>query len=259
MNSYYIFLAIILVLMSVRNIRMFQNYKKEKNFINAYSALLKDEENAYENMKEYYQNEKVDYLLNKSKVLLAYAALNNSEDANDYLNDLNFEPLFTKKGAYDKDLTSRNLDAFIWTSMLIAKAKKENKIEIIEKVNEAMIKLDDILNRQVEYKVFKGCIAYGLDQKNEDYDFLKKLIEGEYSGLIYDKRMIGIFKRIAAVYLIKNNEELDDYTKNDIKEFGKTLVGKKIIDAIDLDEEYKISLTDSVNEEEKKENTEENK
>ena len=86
------------------------------------------------------------------------------------------------------------------------------------KVDEKVREYHDVLNNYVEYHLYLGYMKALDNQKEGDYTFLKDLINGEYSSYLYEKRLIGLYKREASLFLFLN-DDLDDELRMKLREF----------------------------------------
>ena len=77
------------------------------------------------------------------------------------------------------------------------------------------------------------------NQKEGDYTFLKDLINGEYSSYLYEKRLIGLYKREASLFLCLNDDLDDEFWKQDLKHFYETKIGKHLIENLTIEEKVK--------------------
>ena len=84
-------------------------------------------------------------------------------------------------------------------------------------------------------------VVDALEEKEEKgIPFFKELNYGTYSGLYYDKRLVGMYKRIAAFFLSEAGEELDDFLKEDLSAFAESSVGHLLMSDLGVCEKYHV-------------------
>ena len=107
------------------------------------------------------------------------------------------------------------------------------------KVDEKVREYHDVLNNYVEYHLYLGYMKALDNQKEGDYTFLKDLINGEYSSYLYEKRLIGLYKREASLFLFLNDDLDNGLWKQDWKHFYETKIGKHLIENLTVEEKVK--------------------
>ena len=237
-NIFYWLLAVIAIGITINNFMKVKTFKREREFVNVYSKVLNESEDAYDAVIKYVNEEKEAYLKNKARVIEVYEKLLKNEDVEELIQEIDFEPLFKVKGRFDAKHANRNGDIFVWLALVFAKANKLKKTEVINKLYEKLVPYDELLNNSLEYKLCKAYTAALLNKEGEDYDFLKKLLDGDYAGMVYEQRLIGLYKRIAASYLVFKDEKIDEYFDNDLRDFGTHLVGKALLTDLNLMDKY---------------------
>lgn len=237
-NIFYWLLAVIAIGITISNFMKMKTFKREREFVNVYSKVLNDTDDSYDAVINYVNEEKELHLKNKGKVIETYVKLKRNEDVTNVIDSMNFESLFKVKGRYDAKHTNRNGDVFVWLALVFAKAYSQKKTDIIEKIYEKFLPYEELLSNNLEYKLFKGYTAALLNKDGEDYDFLKKLLDGDYAGMVYEQRLIGLYKRIASSYLVFKGEKIDEYFDNDLREFGTHLLGRALLTDLGLIDKY---------------------
>lgn len=237
-NIFYIALIIFAIALTVKNIIEMKKIKREQAFVQVYTKVLKQEEGAKDSLLNYIATEQLDYLVQKAKILLIYQLMIENEEPVDVVEQINFEPLFYSKGKYDAKLAEKNSDVFVWLSMLYAKARMLSMFDVIDKLSEKLTKYDENLSNQLEYKLYKGVCSCIQEKNDENSKFLSDLLEGEYEGLVYERKLIGLYKRIAATYLVFLGDTVDEYFENDLHSFAETLVGKCIMKDLEIYDKY---------------------
>lgn len=237
-NIFYWLLAVVAIGITISNFMKMKTFKREREFVNVYSKVLNDTDDSYDAVINYVNEEKELHLKNKGKVIETYVKLKRNEDVTDVIDSMNFESLFKVKGRYDAKHANRNGDVFVWLALVFAKANNQKKTDIIEKIYEKFLPYDELLSNSLEYKLFKGYTAALLNKGGEDYDFLKKLLDGDYAGMVYEQRLIGLYKRIASSYLVFKGEKIDEYFDNDLRDFGTHLLGRALLTDLKLMDKY---------------------
>lgn len=237
-NVFYWALGVFAIGLTIKNVISIKNMNREREFANTYSKSLRQDEDAYEAISNYVEVEKLDYLKNKARFVLIYEKLAKGEDVTSVIDDINIDPLFKEKGSFKAKLANRNSDVFVWLALIVAKAKSLSMLEVIDKLQEKISAFDLYLKNQLEYRLFKGVVSAAKGLKDEDSEFLMKLINGDYAGMVYEKRLVGLYKRIAASYLVYTGETIDEYYDNDLHGFGETLVGKCLMNDLGILDKY---------------------
>ena len=237
-NIFYWLLAVVAIGITISNFMKMRTYNREKKFVETYSKALKKEKDAYEAVQQYVEEEKEQNLKNKARVIQIYEMLSRGEDVDNIIESIDFEPIFKTKGRFDAKLANRNGDLYVWLALVYARTNALKKKEVIEKLAKKLEPYNELLNNNLEYQLSKGYTSALIDKKNENYGFLNKLLEGDYAGMVYEKRLIGLYKRLAASFLAKNSDEIDEYYANDLKQFAGTLVGKTLLNELGIYDKY---------------------
>ena len=237
-NIIYWVLGVFALAITINNFRNLKNLNRERTFQQIYVDVLKQEEGSTETINNYVAEEKLGYLKNKAMVLQMYQMLINGEDVDKEIEEINFNPIFKDKNKFVPKQANRNSDIFIWLLILYAKAKQINKEEIIDKLVKKMELFDEYFENQLEYQLYKAGTALLKDKDGEDIQFLYDLINGEYAGMVYEKRLIGLYKRFASCLLAYKDKEFDEFFKQDLHSFANTLVGKVFMQDLGIYDKY---------------------
>lgn len=242
---------------------MYKRIKLNKNYVNTFNTIFKeDNENAYQDIARYVDEVDNIEFKNKGRIFKLFFELKEGYNYENTLTELDFKELFYEKDKVDNQKIGYNSDTFVWLVVLLAKAYKCEKMDVIDALMDKMQVHEEILKNRVEYQL---CLSTAKSLKKEDdlgIEFLKKLIEGEYADYQYDTRLIGIYKKIATALLAFDSQELDDYEKNDVKLLCNSLVGTFILQDLGLFEEYstmELNLDENINEEKASEEVSEEK
>lgn len=266
-NMLYVLLIVIVIALTVRNVLQVRKIRHEGTFVNIYSKVLKRDLNAYEEVKNYVSQEKDEALKNKARLLLIYEMMLNNEDPMDEVEETNLDYLFTIKGIYNPKLAKRNSDVFIWLALVFAKARSTSMFDVIGALTNKINQYEKHFETQLEYHLFRGICSAIAERNDVDSAFLGKLLNGDYVEMTYDQKLIGLYKRIAACYLVYLGDVVDEYFENDLHKFASTSIGRCLMSDLEIIEKYPPMNDDEVdgniktvnNEEEKVEVVEDNK
>lgn len=254
-SMWFIVMIAVLAFILFTNFKMIKRYKNNKKYISCYQDIFHEAEGAYANLKEYMETEKNPCFVEKARIIRLYHELNNKYDYSESIEKLDIKKIFTRKGVVNNEEISINSDSFIFIILDMAKAYKTGEYKVI----------DELLNKfdakdydyRLEYQELKALDDALNKRGDKGNTFFKSLLNGEYTNYVYDKNMIGLFKRIAAALLDYNVEEFDEFFKQDLSKFAETLIGKSIMSDIGIYDKYKV--LENKTEENKEEVKEENK
>ncbi len=85
------------------------------------------------------------------------------------------------------------------------------------------------MDNRLEYALTEALHKSFKQTDDKGVTFYKDVMEGNTFKLVHDKQLIGIYKRIIACMLDINGEEFDDFYKDDLKEFARTLIGSSFM------------------------------
>lgn len=224
---------------SVKNITLIKRYKHNKKYIACYQNVFHEKENCKDDLDLYIESEKSDEYKNKAKIIKLYYELNNGLDFKDTINDIDFKAIYYSKGVVDKNQLKYNSDSIIFMMMCFAKAYEVNSKDAIElfcKKTEEYKELEIAL----EYNELLALAKALTNTDDKGSAFLRNILDGAYTEFLYDKNMIGLYKRIAASTLIFNMEEVDEYFRNDLHSFANTFVGEHFLKSLGLFDIYKV-------------------
>lgn len=237
-NIFFWILGVFALGITINNFRNLKNLNRERLFQQIYVDVLKQEEGSTETINNYVAEEKLGYLKNKAMALQIYQMLINGEDPSQVIEEINFNPIFKEKGNFVPKKANRNSDIFIWLLIVFAKAKQLNKEDVVEKLYKKMEAFDEFFENQVEYQLYKSSTALMNNKDGEEIEFLTRLLDGDYSGMVYEKKLIGLYKRFAACVLASKEKEFDEFFRNDLHSFASTLVGRVYMQDLGIYEKY---------------------
>lgn len=252
-------LIVLTVMMSINNFKKVGQYRKDKTYIDIYTKILKNEDNAYDELVGYINNETDICLKAKSNLIKIYEDLDkNSDLVLQEIDDCNFmHDVFFEKDAFSKDRVLTNSEVFIWLILILSKARKQSMVDVMNKLNEKVRVYENELSEFVEYKTYESAYTTLLEKGIDGIKFLKTLLNGEYSNYKYDKNLIGIFKKIAASLLAYSGEPLEEGDELLISDFATTLIGNRFTSDLEIYDKYhKEEATDDSTTKEEIENKE---
>ena len=218
------------IYLAYKNTNNLLRYRKEKAYVTLYSDLLKNVEGAVERIDDYVEKTTDAEYKAKAQVIQLYAALTkDNQRIKECLDKLDYYDILFKGNAFDASKAVANSDSFIWTIMIIARARQLSMPDVVIDVYERLAKYEEDLQYFVEYQTVKGAYECLMEKNGEGVGFLKKLIVGDYEGYRYDKRLIGIYKRMGATMLTYVLEPIDDDYRQDLFAFAETLLGKSLM------------------------------
>ena len=238
-----IFLVVLIVLtvvMSINNFKKVGQYRKDKTYIDIYTKILKNEDNAYDELVSYIDGESDACLKAKSNLIKIYEDLDkNSDLVLSEIEESNFmHDIFFEKDVFSKDRVLLNSEVFIWLVLILSKARKQSMVDVMNKLNEKVSAYENELSDFVEYQVYKSAYMTLLEKGVEGINFLKTLLNGEYSNYKYDKNLIGIFKKVAASLLAYADEPLEEGDESLISDFTTTLIGHRFTTDLEIYDKY---------------------
>lgn len=244
----FVVMLLILIYVFYRNYKLIGRYTHDKKFIEAYRSLLNQEENAYEKLSTYCDEETSLDLKNKGLLLKLYCEINEDKNYLDTLKQLNLKNIFYKDNKFSNALVSTNIDTFIWVNILLAKARNKSKFDVLNTLNEQLFSIPELDNR-LEYNLSKALYNCLNEKEDGGIKFMSDLLEGNYIEYQYDKKLIALYKRFAAASLAYSGELIEDYFKQDLSDFSNSQLGYMFMEALDIYDKYHL--------ESKEENTEE--
>ncbi len=253
----YIIITVLLVSTMIKNFILFKRYKHNKEYIECYKDLLKNNENSLERINNYIENENSNEFKNKGRILKLYQELISGLDYSETLNELSVKDIFyDKNGTLKKDLINFNSDSFLFIMLVLSKAHQMNKDELIDALTNKVLEVKG-LEDHLEVKEVIALNNALLSKDDKGVALLNSFLDGTYTEYVYDKNMIGLFKRIAISTLAYLNEPFDEFFIDDIKDFVKTLIGKEYTSNLGIYDKYHVE--EVVEEEKVEEVKEENK
>lgn len=231
-------MSIVLVYVGIKNFKLIKRYKQNKEYISIYQSVLNNEENSYNLVKNFIENEKTQEFKNKGKIIKLYSELCNDIDSFGTIDDIDLNSIFCKKGQVDKEMTNLNVDSFVFIALAIAKAFEKKKEDVIVKIIDKLKGVEG-LKTHLEYNTIISFANSLLSIEDKGIPMMRSLLEGTYTDYVYEKNMIGLFKRIASTTLAYNNLDFEEYFKQDLYNFAQSLIGEKLLQSLGMYETYK--------------------
>lgn len=242
----YLLLFAMLIFICVKNFSLLKRYKFNKKYIECYRTVLNNDENVYEYVSDYINSVNKEEYLNKTKVLKLFVEVKNGLDYKETLNSLDLRKIYYDGNKFDRNLVVYNSDTFVFIMMVMIKAYARLELEVIITLNEKIKELTDLVT-QLEYQEVLAVGDALLLKNDNGIEILNCLLNGEYTKYRYDKNMIGIYKRIAAAILSFLSQEISDYDKEDLGTFGKSLIGKEVLNDLKIYDKFVKNEEESVN------------
>ncbi|MDO4499802.1 MAG: hypothetical protein Q4B60_00865 [Erysipelotrichaceae bacterium] len=245
-------LIILVVIMLFNNMKRAKTVRRDQEYVNIYSKLLRNEEGAAEELDKYIENETDNQIKNKALIVKIYQDLTDGIGVDETLKSLDIRTVYGVNGKITKESVLANSESFIWALMVIAKTKNLENMEVLKTFYGKYKELEEELKSFVEYQVIKSayeCIT-GDDTGKE---FLTKLLNAEYAEYFYDKNLVGMYKDIAASILVMTGEEMDEFGNENLKVFATKQVGSRIMTNLGVIDKFLTVEEETVEEEEKEE------
>lgn len=247
----FIGLGSVLLYLAYRNIVMYKRIKLNKTYVNLFNEIFKeDNENAYVQVVNYInETENVEFK-NKGRIFQLYLALKENLPYEECLNALDFKELFYTNDKPDARKAGFNSDTFVWVIATMVKAYSKGHIDVIDELVAKLSIHQDLLNQYVEYTLVTNVAKCLKGEEERGVEFMSNLINGNYNEYKYDPRLIGFYKKMATTFLAYSGQELDEYQKEDIRNFATSLIGNFILHDLNLYDEYYVEYSDLENSEE---------
>ncbi len=252
MNSLFlIILVVITIFMTANNFKRMKQYRKDKTYIELYTKVLKETEGSYDELVAYINSEEDVCLKAKSKLIKLYEDIRLNNNVDELLQEDFVKDIFYVNDSFSKEKANLNSEVFIWYILLLSRCRTLSLIDVMDKLYEKVNLHKDDLSSVVEYQCFLSAYDVLLEKGSEGFDFLKKLLSGDYTEYSYDKNLIGIYKKVAACLLCYAGEIVDESDELLIKDFTTTLIGNRFTKDLDIYDKYvpKEEVVEEVKEE----------
>lgn len=240
-----------LIFISYKNITLIKRYKHNKEYIESYKNVLEDSENAHNIISNYIESETSLEYKNRAKIIKLYCELNKNIDYVETLNDIDLKPIYFNKDKYDNKLVNLNSDSFVFIILSIAKAYECGKNDVGNVLVEKLKAIPE-LERRLEYQEVIVFFDVLTKSSKDGIKFMNDVLNGSYTEYIYEKNLIGLYKRIASSTLAFKKQDIDEYFINDLHKFSKSKIGASILMSLGIYEKYK-PLEDDVVEDKQEE------
>lgn len=246
MNNFIIIILLALIFMYslFMNFKLIKRYSSNKEYVECYKAMNYKDEGCKERIEKFINETKTDLFKNKARVLLLCCRLDDKQDYGDILNELDLRSVFYVKNKFSAKETDLNSDIFIWVIEAMIKAKKNKDKKLIEGLYAKFNGCDE-LESYAEFRTVSAVKNALLDKS--DIKWFHDLLDGEYTDYKYDKKLIGIYKRISSCMCAYFKESIDEYFVSDLGKFKNTMIGANIMKDLGIYDKYH-------DEEDKKEN-----
>lgn len=234
----FVILAVAMTFVIYRNFGMVKRMKHNNFYIDCYKSMLKEEDGALDLINKTIDEEPSSEFKNKLRVFKVYAEL--GKTLNSSVDELDMNEIFYTKGQLDKNKVNMNTDTYVWIYLLMAKARNLSRFDVLDKVIEKTLAMHEMENR-MEYKLAEALGHSFKQTEDGGMTFFNDIMEGNTYKLLHDKQLIGIYKRVAACMLDISGESFDDFYKDDLKEFARTLIGAAFMKNVGVYDKYKPS------------------
>ena len=235
-NIYIILLSLFTIFILIKTRSNNKTLKKDRYYIQTYQKILKKEDGAKEALDTFIEEEKDDSVKNKALIVKAYQIAEDKGDIKEALEAIDFDKVFLDKEKFSKQKITNNSDMFVWLILLVS-ALKDDK-SLLDELYNKVTKYDEYLNKFVEYILFKSTYMSVTNQKEYNIEFIHEFLSGNYKDYLYDKQIVGLYKKIAACLLAYNGNMLKEDDKTMISEFIKTYVGKRFRKNLGLSKDF---------------------
>ena len=242
-----------------KNVSLFKRMKHNNHYVECYKAMLAGDEGAHEMILNTIESEPSTEFKNKTRIFQLYSELEKDPSGANCLNDIDLRDIFYTKDKLDRQKVTLNSDTFMWVMLVMVRARKYSRFDVIDKLSTQILNAED-LNNRLEYKMV-DALAKVLKEDESGIRLFKDLLEGNTYQLAHDKQLIVLYKRMDAAVLDANSEPFDEYYKEDLVKFTTSLIGSNFMkDMGNYDKYHKEDETveEATSEtEEVRENTEE--
>lgn len=221
-----------------KNFALIKRYKQNKVYIEAYEMVLNNQDNSYEKINDFIDHEKSSEYKNKGRIIKLFSELSNGKNCEETLDQIDLKAIFYKKNKLNNQLVNLNSDSFVFIILCMAKAYENHKSSIIEDLKDKLNEIEG-LQQHLEYNEIIAFSNSLLKKEDRGNTIMNSLLDGTYTDYLYEKNMIGLYKRIAAATLALNKENFDEYYAIDLHNFAKPLIGETLLKSLGLYETYK--------------------
>lgn len=242
----YLFFAAMFCLLAYvmyRNVTLISRYRHNKEYIECYQDMLAENENAYDRISRYIENEKSEEFKNKGRILKLFEQMKRNEDCQETLAQLDLKEIFYRKGKYSRAQVMMNTDVFVWLYLDMAKARKLSKFDVLDALHEKFEAMPE-MEMRVEYQLIKAIYNALCEKEDAGVEMLSSLLDGSFVKYEYEKNLIGLFKRFASSTLAYSGEPMEDYYKEDLHSFAGTAIGKTYMKDLEIYDKYPPKKTE---------------
>ena len=181
---FFVALLCLIAYVGYRNFELLRRYRHNKQYIDCYRAMLNNDEDAYEKVNAFIENENSLEYRNKGLILRLFIELGRSLDYRQTLEELDLKEIFYKKGKYSKQLVTLNSDIFICYYLDMAIARRFSRFDVLDKLNDKLFGLNE-LEVRVEFQLAKAICNALREKEDAGVEFLNGLLEGSYTQYAY--------------------------------------------------------------------------
>lgn len=222
-----------------KNFLLAKRNNHNKEYVAAAGEIFARKASASEHIKNFVEKEENKEYQNKGRILQLYDALDHHTSPESVLQDLDLEPLFTQeKGVqhvFSEKKVQQNADSMVWSMLVLIKMKAEGATELIPTFM-AKFPAQESLRHHMEFLLLEHIAAY-LTSTEKDSSFFRNIATGEYQDILYDRQLIGLYKRLCSFFLAQEGVE-EEYVASDVESFAKSSVGKMMMEDLGVYEKY---------------------
>ena len=237
-NILFAFILVMIGYITYKNIALISRYRFNKKYVAIYQDALNGTDNCLENIDKFISDCKDEEFKNKGKILKLYVELDKGLDYSNTLESIDLKPIYYKKGNISWSNVNLNSDSFIFIMMAMARGKRVNKNDVVEKLSNKIEELIE-LNNNIEYLETIALKNALLEKEDKGNGLFNSLLDGTYTEHKYEKNLIGLYKRFASSTLVYNKQAIDEYFDTDLKSFSSTLIGRCYMSDLGLHDKYK--------------------
>ena len=233
----YIVLVVFMAAMIFKNIKLIRRSKHTKKYIECTNAIFENADITNEKINSFIEEEDDNEFKMKGRIIKVYSELVDDLDSWSTLSFLDLHDLIYTKNSLDISKMEMNSDSFYWMIMNNILAHIKNKEEVVTKLNEVMAQYHDLVNNDLVIELYDQ-VDKALSGDESGKKFLRDLLNGEYSGYRYDKRMIGMYKNVALAIIAYLGEEINTEDKSELTAFAEYKAGKLLLSNLGILDDY---------------------
>ena len=212
--------------------------RRDKEYIDVYQDVYGQKEGSYEKVCNYVKKVKDVTYRNKGLILKVCSELDNGLDCEETLKELSVRDIFlSRNGHFNRERFLRNSDVYLCLYLAMAKARNKSAFTVLNSLCEKINQVPESVET-VEYQLSKAIYNALCEKEDRGLQFLNDLLEGNYGQYLYDKKLIGLYKKFGAATLAYTGELIDDTYLSDLNVFAGTGIGINYLKSLDIYDQY---------------------